>query len=216
MEERRNTIFQHLTEINTKKDKIRQGLTLSRQTYAAYQRRRRKVLTFRFSFAAVGMAAAIMVGFVFVPSLVRMDTEKVFAKNYQRFVFEIHDRGTGTSDRLISSAEFYMKGQHREALKLLDSADYGTSDKVRAQFIKGLTELDRDNDPVAEVMLKEVADAGGVLGNAAGWYLSLLYVKEMRYPEAAKWLKIVKETKESPYARSASKLFHRVRFRETI
>ena len=215
MEERRDTILQHLSEINIKKDKIREGLTLSKQIYAAYSQRQKKVLIIRISFATVGMAAAVLLGFVFIPSMVKMDPEMVFDKNYQRFNFETHDRGTDPSDRLTASAELYLKGQHEEAMQLLDSTGYAISDKARVQFIKGLIELDRGNDPAAEIVLKEVANAGGVLGNSAGWYLSLLYIKETHYKEAAKWLKVVREYKGSPYATSASKLFHRVRFRAT-
>jgi hypothetical protein len=213
MEEKRDTILQHLSEINIQKDKIREGLTLSRQTYAAYSQRQKKVLPIRVFFATIGMAAAVLLGFVFIPSWVRMNPERVFDKNYQRFVFETHDRGTNPSDRLTTSADLYLKGQHEKAMQLLDSTDYGSSDKGRAQFIKGLIELDRGNITDAEILLKEVGDSGGVLGNAAGWYLSILYIKEMHYQEAAKWLKVVREYKGSPYAKNASKLYHRVRFR---
>jgi hypothetical protein len=215
MEENHDTILQHLSEINIKKDKIREGLTLSRQTYAAYIQRQKKAFAIRFSFATAGMAAAVLLGFIFIPSWVRMDPERVFDKNYQRFVFDTHDRGTNPSDRLTTSAQLYSNGQHEKAMQLLDSTDYGSSDKVRTQFIKGLIELDRGNLADAEIVLKEVVDSGGVLGNAAGWYLSILYIKAMHYQEAAKWLKVVRDYKGSPHAKSASKLYHRVRFRAT-
>ncbi len=215
MEEKQERVLQHLSDINIKKNKIREGLTLSRQTYASYRQKQKIVIAYRISLATIGMAAAVLLGFVFIPSLVSLDPQMVFEENYQRFAFDTRDRGTDPSDRLTNSAELYMKGQQKEALLLLDSAGYSNSDKLRAQFIKGLAELDWGNDESAKMVLKEVADSGGVMGNAAGWYLSLLCLKERDYKEARNWLQVVKEYKGSPYAARASKLFHQVRFRAT-
>ena len=162
----------------------------------------------------VGLAAALFLGFAFLPSLTRLNSEQVFRQNYQRFKFQINDRGFGLTDPLTLSADLYMGGRLDEAIRKVDSLLTVKPDEIRAFLIKGLAELDKGNYQAAKAALTPVIGSGGSLGTTAEWYLSLIDLRDAKYQSAAEGLKKVKEDSNSPYSKKAAKLYHRLRYRK--
>lgn len=214
MERVRDRILKNLSEINERKNQISEALSLFQDTYLAYKLKKKKRRTYFLSFTGFGLAASIILGFVLLPSLTRLDPERVFQHNYERFQFDLNERNTGNPDPLSFTANLYMMGFNEKALLKVDSSLTITPGEVKWLFIKGLVELDQGFLEDAEDILLQVADKGGALGSTAQWYVSLIYLRQGKYSEASKWLKIVKGDQDSPFSKKASKVFHRLRFRK--
>jgi tetratricopeptide (TPR) repeat protein len=215
MEDLDDKILKYLADINRKKEEIRRNLDRSREVYETYSRKKaRKLRRLVYSWGSVGIAAAALLAFIFVPSLTRFDSDRKFTESYHRFTFELNERGTTDNDPLSRSAAFYQHGNNDEAIRLSDSLLEVSPDNLKAQFIKGLAELDRQDWDGARKSLERVAAGDGVMGVSAHWYLGLIDMKTGRYREAAKQFQIVKNSSTGPEADQAFRFFSRLRFRK--
>lgn len=214
MEEFRDKLLTQLSEINQRKNQIREELKMSRELYEAYRRYKHRKTTYFLSTVGVGLAAAVILGFIFLPSLTPMNSELEYKQYYQPFNFQTDSRGSRHPDPLTLSADLYMEGHYNEAIQKADSILKAKPDEIKAYLLKGLAKLDKGDYQEAKSALTAVISSGGSLGTTAQWYLSLIDLKGKRYQAAAEGFKKVKADPNSPYSKRAANLFHRLRYRK--
>ena len=213
MEELEDKLLSHLSDINGKKDNIRELLGRSHEIYGAYRKRRRHRQIAMVAFASMGLAACLA-GLLFLPSFTKIDGETLFLRYYERYPFEVAVRSGAIPEPLTRAVGCYVAGRVGEALACIDSLLYVNPKEQRAWLIKGLTELDMDNYTAARAALTHITGDGGVTGQAAMWYFALSLVREGLYKEASRQLQAIKSEGQNPYSGKATELYRRIRFRK--
>ena len=199
-----------LRELEQTREKIERDLRIGHDIFAEIQR---EIKNHANGIRLVAVAALFTIAlWVFAPSLMKVDSQALFTKNYTKLTQPLEAR-SGQGDAIKDAIHAYQEGRINAALDMFTNERIRDKSPDVANFYEALCLLEKKEIEQAGQLLNKLANQGEIIQPELHWYMALVWLHQENYNQARTSLKAMKGIDQKYKKKERKSLLRKIRFR---